>query len=155
MLTQKELKEILNYNPDTGIFKWKNTRNGIKKNRIAGCKQLGYISICINHKPYMAHRLAWLYMNGEFPKQNIDHINRTRNDNRICNLRDVSQSVNCRNMDIRPDNTSGYKGVTRSIGGNEWLANMQIEGKFMNLGRFKKIEDAIECRRLAELEFNY
>lgn len=104
MLTQKRLKKLLYYDKDTGFFIWKkdifnlNKYNIVRQGDIAGSiNKQGYITISINGKRYSAHRLAWLYTYGHFPKQEIDHINRIRNDNRLYNLRDVSHKVNTEN----------------------------------------------------------
>ena len=89
MITQEELKELLDYNPETGLFTW-NVYNNIKNKTTAGTFNDGYIQIKIKQKIYQAHRLAWLYVYGEWPKGQIDHINGIRDDNRIENLRDVT-----------------------------------------------------------------
>ena len=151
-LTQSYLKQLLDYNPLTGLFVYK---EGFRKGRKAGSNNNGYKTIQIKGINYQLHRLAWLYIHGDFPKQNIDHINRIKDDNRIENLRDVSTSVNARNCNLRVDNTSGHKGVTKSICGNRWLANIKVDGKYRNLGRFKDIIDAIKARKEAELIYNY
>ena len=104
MLTQKQLKKILYYNQDTGFFVYKKDIYNLNKYLIAkqgdiagGINNRGYIQISVKNKLYSAHRLAWLYVYGNFPKQEIDHINHIRNDNRIKNLRDVSHKVNMNN----------------------------------------------------------
>ena len=104
MLTQKKLKQILYYNKDTGFFVYikdifnLDTKFVVRAGDIAGSiDNQGYVSITIKGKRYSLHRLAWLYTYGHFPKQQIDHINRIRNDNRIINLRDVSGKVNMSN----------------------------------------------------------
>ena len=80
MITQSELKNILHYNQDTGVFTW------IKNSIVAGTvEKKGYIAIKINRKSYKAHRLAWLYIYGNFPKEQIDHLNGIKNDNCINN----------------------------------------------------------------------
>jgi len=104
MITQEKLKKLLYYNKDTGFFVWKKDIFNLNKYKvanqgdIAGCiSSGGYIQISIGGKCYSAHRLAWLYEFGHFPKLQIDHINRVRDDNRIDNLRDVSGKVNMSN----------------------------------------------------------
>ena len=95
MITQKELKELLQYNENTGIFTWKiNKAKQIQIGSVAGyLHHTGYIFIKINNKNYLAHRLAWLFIYGKIPKM-IDHINRQRNDNRINNLRETNYKDN-------------------------------------------------------------
>jgi len=88
---------LLTYDPYTGLFTWLVDAYSNKvKGKIAGSIKEGYINISIDRKLYRAHRLAWLYVNGVFPSE-IDHINRVKSDNRICNLREVSRSENCQN----------------------------------------------------------
>jgi len=99
MLTQAELHQYLNYDPQTGIFTWKvKLSDKINIGQKTGCKNnRGYLLIKINKKLYRAHRLAWLYVYGYFPKFTIDHINRIKTDNRIENLRDVTIQENLKN----------------------------------------------------------
>lgn len=101
MLTVERLKALLEYEPETGAFRWKSPTNqrirrGIATGRV-GTK--GYLYIGIDRKSYMAHRLAWLYVHGHWPLEQIDHINRIKTDNRIANLRDVPDAINKLNMD--------------------------------------------------------
>lgn len=97
MLSQEYLKSILHYDPETGILSWKVDRRRVKIGQIAGYLCLGYVAIGIDGKLYKGHRLAWLYMTGEWPKDEIDHINRTKHDNRWVNLREATKEQNCDN----------------------------------------------------------
>ena len=137
MISQKELQALLNYNPDTGVFTWKNDRGGTaKKNSIAGSTTpKGYITIRVKMKSYLAHRLAWLYIHGYMPKI-IDHA--IKNDpalghfnNRISNLRPATKSQNQANRPKNKNNTSGYKGVSWSKFHKKWVA--QCNGKYLGL----------------------
>lgn len=111
-MNEKKLKDELTYNENTGEFKWNSSKSGIKKSRIAGYTDAqGYVIIEHNKKQYKAHRLAWLYVHGEWPEHQIDHINGKRDDNRIENLRDVSQAHNTKNRAISTRNKSGIIGV--------------------------------------------
>ena len=132
MITQAELKDLLTYNPETGIFNW------IKRNgNIAGYTTVkGYVRILINYKLYPAHRLAWLYVNGSFPNKFIDHINHVCDDNRIINLREATVSQNSQNQTIRSCNTSGLKGVYWNKKANKWLAKIEFLGKSKYIGVF-------------------
>jgi len=113
MLTQKRLKELLHYNPETGIFVWKISVSNIKAGSTAGYEMsAGYSEIGIKNKRYYVHHLAWLYMYGEFPKGDIYHINHNRSDNRISNLRTVTRQENTRNASKSAINTSGVTGVS-------------------------------------------
>jgi hypothetical protein len=97
--TQAELKELLNYNPETGVFTWKVDKSRTAKTgRIAGrIHYRGYVIICVNGKPYPAHRLAWFYTYGSWPINNIDHLDGNPGYNAIANLRDVTQRENSQN----------------------------------------------------------
>ncbi len=115
-LTRERLKELLDYDPATGIFVWKVDRgnNRVKVGSAAGGggdDGRGYNRIMIDGKSYRSHRLAWLDVYGSFPPDMIDHINGIRDDNRIENLRAVSNQENSRNVNKSTNNTSGYLGV--------------------------------------------
>lgn len=144
MLTQDKLKTILEYNPETGIFKWSVKYNKKHKSMYAGTVgNRGYIRICINKKLYQAHRLAWLYVYGEWPTLQIDHINMIKTDNRIINLRDVSNQENQHNHVIaRKDSKSGLLGVHFVEKTSKWAAQININGKRKKLGYFLTKEDA-------------
>lgn len=155
MLTQTLLKEKLNYDPITGIFTWK---QGKYKNKQAGTvagklPNQGYIRININKKEYKAHRLAWLYMYGEFPPKHLDHINRNREDNSINNLRLATDSVNSKNQTIYKNNSTGFHGVTSH--GDRWRARINVNGKKIHLGVFDTIEEAAQCRKRAEQKYGF
>jgi hypothetical protein len=95
-ITLEELKQRLNYDPDTGIFTWKTAfSNRIKVGQEAGhMKNNGYRSVNFRGKNYLTHRLAWFYYYGKMPEKDLDHINRNRMDNRITNLREASHKEN-------------------------------------------------------------
>ena len=141
-LTQKYLQELLEYDQDTGIFRWKvRPRYGIKNGSIAGnCRGDGYICIQIKGKIYKAHRLAWLYVYGIWPSGNIDHINRNPCDNGIINLRDTNQQVNNYNRSFTKSNKLRAKGVVKR--GSRYQATIKYNGKQEYLGRFDSIEEA-------------
>ena len=109
-VTQNLLKELFEYND--GVFYWKVARQGIKCGQIAGSLfSNGYRRIKINGKCYLEHRLVWLFHKGEFPKNEIDHVNGNIADNRIENLREATRSENSCNRKTPIDNTTGFKGV--------------------------------------------
>jgi hypothetical protein len=116
MITQKYLKEIVHYDPDTGIFTWTINRKKVSAGAVAGHNCNGYVSLSINNKNYRAHRLAFLYMTGEWPEFVVDHVNRIRSDNRWCNLRDVTQQVNSTNK-INHNNGVASKSVSKTNAG--------------------------------------
>jgi hypothetical protein len=147
MITQIELKKLLDYNQDTGIFTWKVSRGKAKINGVAGTKRKDkYIQIAINKKHYLLHRLAWLYVNNNFPEF-IDHINGDKSDNRICNLRKVNSSQNMHNSKLNIKNKSGIKGISWNKNRNKWEARVCINYKNKFIGYFDDI-------KLAELLIN-
>ena len=147
MLTQEELKQILEYDPTTGDFIWKiSPAKNVKIGDTAGTTvKNGYCNIKINRFTYKAHRLAWLYMYREFPDGLIDHINGVADDNRIVNLRVVSNADNSKNQKIRKTNTSGYKGVSWSKTKLKWQAQCCTDYKAVHLGYFDTPKEASEA----------
>lgn len=146
MLTQARLKELLNYDPITGIFTWvKPTSYKIKTGDIAGCKDSGYIRIVISKKLYRAHRLAWLYMTGNWPTQFIDHVNMVRDCNIWTNLRECSFNQNLHNVGITSRNKSGFKGVSWNKKCSKWVATAGVNGKAHHLGCYDTPEQAAEA----------
>ena len=139
-MTPEYLREILDYDPETGVFKWKVRSCGIRT-EIAGTDRAGYRQIYVKSKMYCAHRLAWLYMTGEWPSGQIDHINRIRNDNRWCNLRNVTPRMNNYNGDPHKNNKLGVRGVTKTAYG-KYVARIKYKGKHKNLGHFDTVDEA-------------
>jgi len=157
MLTQYELKEILHYNTETGIFTWKKKLgNRIKVDKQAGRTLAnGYVNIGIYGKRYYAHRLAWLYTTGDNPKYNIDHIDGNPSNNAFNNLRDVSQSVNIQNqISYHVNNKSGFLGVSLSKKNKKWMAQITLNRKVFFLGYFDNAEEAHEVYLNAKRELH-
>jgi hypothetical protein len=144
MITQQELKEILNYDANTGIFTWKNTNkySNRKINAIAGGYDSGYIRVCINKKRYGGHQLAWLYIYGEIGGFDIDHANGIKSDNRIVNLRKATVSENAYNRKLSSRNTSGIKGVTWHKKSKKWQVVVTVNKQHKYLGQFNDLEFA-------------
>lgn len=143
MLTQERLKELVNYDPDSGIFTWKIGRKKVFQNSVCGrVDSNGYRVIGIDYSKYRACRLAFLYMNGEFPKHQVDHINRIKHDDRWENLRDVTSLENNQNTLKKSTNKSGYKGVSFHKKSNKWVAQICFNGKSYNLGGYSTPEKA-------------
>ena len=151
-LTAEKLRSILHYNPETGIFTWKvGSANQVKAGNIAGCPNGdGYLCIRVCSRLHRAHRLAWLYVYGTWPKDQLDHINRNRSDNRIANLRDVSHKQNMQNASKRSDNTSGHPGVSWLKQHSKWRAKITHNYKQTHLGCFNTVEEALSARKAAE-----
>ena len=149
ILTQEQLKSILHYDQKTGIFTWRiRSSNRVKIGMAAGTKHImGYVSISIDKKPYLSHRLAWLYVHGYMPTNEIDHINGVRNDNRILNLREANHAENIRNTGMYSHNTSGYRGVYFRKDTNKWQSQTKLHGKHISLGSF---DTAIEASKAYE-----
>ena len=136
-LTAQGLRELLRYDPNTGVFTWLRSKGTARSGSSAGSPDRGgYIRICIGGKFYGAHRLAWLYTYGAWPLLEIDHVNRSRQDNRILNLREVTRSENLQNTALSPLNTSGYRGVSWAKRLCRWSAQIKISGKQRHLGYF-------------------
>lgn len=146
MITQEKVQSLFNYDPETGIFTRKvKTTGKTKVGQIVGYdNKSGYKKISIDNKLYFAHRLAWLYIYGEWPEKGIDHINRNRSDNRICNLRLANQSENTQNNEKNKNNTSGYRGVTFCKATNKWISQIMINYKHVRIGKFDTPEIAHE-----------
>ena len=148
MITQSELKNILHYDQDTGVFTWAIQKSlTIKVGDVAGSLSgNGYNQIFINRKSYKAHRLAWLYVYGEFPNKFIDHINGIRNDNRIINLRNVTKSENSQNQKTaRTNNKSGFLGVSWEKKSHKWRASIRYNNKTTYIGLYETKELAHEA----------
>ena len=144
MLTQAELKELLSYDADTGQFtRLMSATRTDRIGKIAGKNRPdGYREIKINGKEYYAHRLAWLYVHGEWPADQIDHINGVRSDNRIDNLRLASKKQNMENRKQQINNKSGYRGVYWHTTSGKWRARVKHHGKHYESGSFDVLEEA-------------
>lgn len=144
-ITQERLKEILKYHPETGEFKWLATLSNIARaGSTAGTikKVQGYIQIRADGRCYYAHRLAWLYMTGSWPKNEIDHINGNPADNRFFNLREASRGENSSNRGIFVNNKSGVKGVHWHATKGRWRVNLYLCGKEYFFGYHTDLEFA-------------
>lgn len=150
-ISQEELKEVLDYNPDTGVFRWKIYRaSNAKVGDVAGCihKVNGYHEIGYNYQVYKAHRLAWIYAYGSIPEYiQIDHIDGNRANNRISNLRPCSNAENQKNRKIGKDNTSGYKGVSWNTRLGKWVVNVGLNNKRIYLGGYVDKAEAITVHK--------
>lgn len=147
-LTRERLQEVLDYDPSTGRFTWlvRPARN-VRAGDIAGCLiSTGYIRIGIDGEDHLAHRLAFLYVHGRWPSETIDHINGTRSDNRLSNLREASTSENMQNLRTAPlGSKCPLLGVSPNRKGTAFRAQIRVEGKKMYLGTFPTAELAHEA----------
>jgi hypothetical protein len=149
LITAVQLREMLNYDPLTGIFTWKMRKdvrpqwNGRYDGTVAGWLDWkGYVIITIHYIDYRAHRLAWLWMTGEWPADEVDHEDTDVSNNRWENLRPATHSQNSANQGIRSNNTSGRKGVSWDRFRKKWMAVCRVNGKYVLKKRFDKFEDA-------------
>jgi hypothetical protein len=153
-LTQKRLQELLRYDPSTGDFYWKvqtNPRALVGAKAGANSISLGYRSINLDKKTYKAHNLVWFYFHGTFPSNVIDHTNGIRLDNRIENLRDVSQQQNTWNLQgAKRNNKCGYLGVDWKPERKKWRAQIRMNQKKQLLGYFDTAEEASAAYQLAK-----
>jgi len=142
MLTADRVNELLIYDEETGVFYWRVARsNRVKVGAVAGSVMIGprkYTRIRIDSKWYYAHRLAWMVTYGEMPSTYLDHINGDCQDNRVCNLRPVTNAQNSYNSKIRSSNKAGYKGV--HFNGTKYIACITPGGVSIHLGCFDSPE---------------
>lgn len=155
IITHERLREVLDYDPITGIFRWQPGHWDFHAGQVAGTvvtERNGYkrINIIIDKRTYKAHRLAWLYMTGEWPNGNIDHRNRDSTDNSWKNLRDdATKSKNAANTALRADNKSGYKGVCWV--GSRWKVAIAANGKSFRIGSFLFALDGAHAHDIAAI----
>ena len=152
-LTQTELRKLLTYCSDTGMFVWNVDANSeVLNGDTAGTfDKDGYTIIRINNKSYKAHRLVWLYEYGTFPKNHIDHINHNPSDNRLDNLREANIADNMKNKKKYRNNKSGINGVGWNASVQKWVAYITVQKKRIHLGSFAIFEDAVNARKESEI----
>lgn len=170
-LTQKRLHELFNFDADAGALIWQTrpvesfaTVNAWRSwnTRCAG-KVAGYVDFTKGYRRigfdgglWKAHRLIWIYANGDIPGTlQIDHINGVRDDNRLANLRLVTNAENHRNQSMRADNTSGVLGVRWGKRERKWRAEIKIDGRRRHLGYFDTLDAAAAARARAEVDFGF
>ena len=144
-MTQDELKLLLRYEPDTGLFFWRSNKGTAKAGDVAGTKATnGYINICIKRKLYKAHRLAWLYIHGCNTEQCIDNIKGAKDDNRLANLRQATHRENSQNHVLL--------GACFVKGKNKWRASIRFDNKRVHLGYFESMNEARQAYLQAKKE---
>jgi len=151
-LTAERLRALLDYDPETGVFTRKvRTSNRIRSGDIAGTRNPPrYTLISIEGIQYRAHRLAWLYVYGEWPSEDLDHINRVKTDNRLCNLRLATRKQNMENNGPQKNNRLGIRGVYWDVARKKWAVTIHHHGRTIAGGRFDSVDSA-KARR-AQLE---
>ncbi len=157
MITQDIVKSLFNYNELTGELSFVEKKGkGKRKDKKVGClSKVGYLVVWADGRLYQAHRLIWLYHYGNLPKNGIDHINADKSDNRISNLRDVTQQENTKNRRIGKNNTSGFTGVWWVARINKWRARIGVNKKMLYLGSFTKKSEAITARKDANIKYKF
>ena len=137
-ITAERLRELQHYNPDTGIFTWRvRTAKSVHVGDVAGYSfRNGYIRMKVDGHYYLAHRLVWLWVTGEWPAGDLDHINGNKADNRWNNIRLATRSQNMANIRAHTDNISGFKGVSWNKALRKWRAHIGVGGKHIYLGGF-------------------
>lgn len=155
MLDIALLRSALEYDPETGVFRWRNSKGPIKAGQIAGSlKKDGYRGIQFRGREWGAHRLAWAYVHGQLPQGQLDHANLNKDDNRIANLRLSDQEKQQGNTALSVRNKSGFKGVSWNRFRNKWRAEIRIGGKSVYLGNHDTAEAASAAyQRAAKLHF--
>lgn len=164
-ISVEQLREFLNYDPETGALFWRERPASSKADRIFNAthagnrayeeQHRGYTRISLMGKRYKTHRVAWALHYGEWPEDQIDHINGVRSDNRIKNLRPATNRQNAMNMK-RPDtNMSGVMGVNWDKTKRKWVASICVEGKRICLGHFDLFADAVSVRKEAEARYGF
>lgn len=166
----EELRKLIHHEPDTGKLFWKHRDvsmfshtqmpfhyyylwNKKYANKEIGPNTRGYIRISLFGRKYQAHRVIWALHYGEWPKDQIDHINGVKSDNSIVNLRVVTDAENRKNMPLRSDNKSGVSGVRHRK--NCWITEIVVNRKNIHIGCFENFEDAVAARKAAEIQYGF
>lgn len=162
-------RKLLDYDPETGALTWRprpremfSTDNAFAvwraqrdgKPAFTADNGAGYRVGLVLGRQYLAHRVAWAIYYGEWPGP-IDHINGVRSDNRICNLRAASATLNMRNRKRPTNNTSGALGVSWVASRKKWRAVIKVDGASRFLGHFQSMEEALVARKTADLAFGF
>lgn len=147
LLTQERLKQLLDYDPATGKFTWKSDKYCRKIGEKAGYlfRSEGYWIIKVEGGVYKAHRLAWFFTFGKWPRHGLDHIDRDKLNNAILNLREATDAENAQNRSLSKNNTTGYAGVTFYKLRGDYAARIGYRGKIIHIGYFDTIELAADA----------
>lgn len=160
MISVSELRQLLDYDPQTGIFTWKLPGRRMRVGAIAGNtsrdvgRNTAYVTIRINHRGYYAHRLAWFYVYGSWPSGQIDHIDLDGTNNRMANLRLATVKQNAANSPARKNNRLGVKGVRLRKGGS-YEARINVNSKASVVIGYYKTASEAHAAYLSALEKAY
>ncbi len=155
-LTAERLREVLHYDPETGVFTWKVAASRRRPSgSTAGTRDnQGYTVIRFEGNGYKAHRLAWLYVHGTWPADQIDHDNRNKGDNRLANLREAQPIQNAQNRSAPPGSSSGHRGVIYQDRKSPWRAHIKVDNRRIHLGCYASLDDALAARKAAEAKYH-
>jgi HNH endonuclease len=146
LLSVDEVRARIEYNPDTGLFRWLNPNSHQAVSWFKGNKSVRqYRRLWILGRHILAHNVAWALMTGRWPEHEIDHRNRQQGDNRWSNLRSATHAENSRNRSVGKNSSTGVVGVSRF--GKRFRACIRFQGKQLSLGLFSTIEEAAIARR--------
>lgn len=162
-LTQERLKELMHYDRFTGHFTWIKTTNlggRVKVGSRAGCETVStggkaYVCVQVDCRRHLAHRLAFLYVTGSLPADQVDHGDGDGTNNAWSNLRAVTNAENSRNVKLRSDNSSGCPGVHWRSDSNRWRASIYVGRLRVSLGNFVHLDEAVAARRAAETTYGF
>lgn len=149
----EELRSLLDFNPETGELTWKVSRSRVKRGDLAGrIGDQGYVTVGLRGGFYRGHRLGFAIHYGRWASGLLDHINRNRSDNRICNLRECTNAENLRNTGLYASNRSGRKGAYFDKTAGKWRALIRVSGKKIYLGYFDTVDAAGDAYDRAAIE---
>lgn len=155
-ITQDELKYFLTYDPDTGVFTWNVDIGRARVGAVAGyVNNQGYLQIGINSRPFLSHRLAFLYMEGYLPEYEVGHIDRDKLNNKWSNLREVTHLCNSLNKHVRKDSSTKIPGVSWHKASGKWIVFITSKRKRIYIGIFVDFNDAVRARWNAEVQYNF
>ena len=174
LLSPTTLRKLLRYEPETGKLYWRERTSDMfvdgRRSAEWACKAWngkhagkeaftalggGYLYGGVLGKFYIAHRVIWAIWNGDWPSEQIDHINGDRCDNRIKNLRAVSHAENGKNQKLSVTSTSGVCGIHWYKRSSKWSAEITVNGSKKHLGYFIEKSDAIAARKDAEIKYGF
>lgn len=160
-LTHEEACKMLSYDAADGVLRWKQKPVGKMGRAKEGAPvghtgKDGYVRATVKGQAVLVHRLVWFVVNGRWPEQFIDHINRNPSDNRLCNLQELDNASNLqRQYAPQRNSTTGYRGVTYNKTKKKFQATIKVNGKLLNLGRFTTPEEAYEAYLFAKQQYHH
>lgn len=158
LLTADRLRELLHYDPSTGLFTWRTTTAKKTRGKRGGHRgDNGYLLLGVDGNNYRVHRLAWLYVYGRWPDGDLDHIDGDPSNNRIANLREATDAQNLANSKKPITNQSGYKGVSWHADAQKWQVHIRHKGRSIALGLFTDpvVAHAAYCKAARDLKGNF